>query len=125
MKVNIINGLLQTSLSITYQGQTKIIDRLIVDTGAARTLISSDAVFDLGIFFTGEEINTMYGVGGKEHSFRKVVDQIRFSKFEAENFNLDFGNIDESYGINGILGLDILIIGGFVIDLVDMKVYQK
>ncbi|GAX88440.1 aspartyl protease family protein [Effusibacillus lacus] len=125
MKIDLVNHLLHTSLIITYGGRTESIDRLVVDTGAAQTLISSDAVFDLGIFATDAEITTMYGIGGEDYAFRKMIDRIQFDGFEADEFYLDFGYFNKDYGINGIIGLDILLSGRFVIDLVDMDIYQK
>ncbi|UOF91691.1 hypothetical protein LSG31_05425 [Fodinisporobacter ferrooxydans] len=88
-------------------------------------MISSDSVFELGIYATDCEITTMYGIGGEDHAFRKAVDKIQFDTFEADQFYLDFGYFEELYGINGIIGLDILLSGNFVIDLKGMEVYQK
>ena len=36
---------------------------------------------------------------------------------------IDFGQID--WDINGLIGLDILVAGSFVIDLDSMEIYQK
>ncbi len=44
MNILIDNFHLQTSLSITYQGKIETIDRLVIDTGAAQSLLSSEAV---------------------------------------------------------------------------------
>ncbi|GEN35451.1 aspartyl protease family protein [Aneurinibacillus danicus] len=104
MKVEYTDGLLHVSFTITYQGKTAKLEHVIVDTGAARTIISADAVFDLGIFATADdEINVMYGIGGEEYSFRKVVDEIEFASFKAGNFPIDFGDLDKGFGINGII----------------------
>lgn len=46
MRIELVNGLLHSKLTLTYHGHTETIDRLIIDTGAAQTLISADAVFD-------------------------------------------------------------------------------
>ena len=62
MKIELIDNLLHASLTITYKGKTKVIDNMVVDTGTAYTLISSDAVDDLGIFVEpGDEIIGMIG----------------------------------------------------------------
>lgn len=44
---------------------------------------------------------------------------------EMERFPLDFGDLDEGFGINGIIGLDILLKGQFVIHLEEMKILQR
>lgn len=41
--------LMYASLKITYRDKTKIIDRLVVDTGAAKTFISVDVVEDINL----------------------------------------------------------------------------
>lgn len=101
-------------MTISYKGKTKVIDKLIIDTGAAHTLISSDIVFDLGIYFeNGDPLVSAYGIGGEEYSYRKLVD---FIKRGTHEMKLDFGNLDD-WEINGLLGLDIQMNGKFLIDL--------
>ena len=61
------------------------------DTGAAKTLISQDAVDDIGV---GVDLNdtivTYYGIGGKEHAFRKRIDKVQMDEFVIENVEIDF-----------------------------------
>lgn len=126
MNIEYVNGLLHAKMSITYQGQTTTIDRLVIDTGAWKTLLSADVVFDLGIFATpDDDLTVMSGIGGEDFAFRKVVDCVVFGSLEMERFPLDFGDLDEGFGINGIIGLDILLKGQFVIDLEEMKILQR
>jgi hypothetical protein len=126
MKLDYRNGLLYTTVTLTYQGKYALIEQVIVDTGAAQTLISADAVFDLGIYATpDDELTIMSGIGGEDFAFRKVMDRVSFGSFEVHGLPLDFGNLDERFGINGIIGLDILVNGKFVIDLADMIIFQK
>ena len=51
MKLDLVNHLLEVEMTISYNGKKKIIDKLVIDTGAAHTLISSDIVKDIGIYF--------------------------------------------------------------------------
>jgi hypothetical protein len=103
MKIEYTNGLLYAELTLSYQGKTKAIDRLIIDTGAAQTLLSADAVFDLGVFAVAEdELTVMSGIGGEELAFRKLIDHVIFDTMELDQFPLDFGDLDEGFGINGI-----------------------
>lgn len=67
----------------------------------------------------------MSGIGGEEIAFRKVIDKVTFDTLEIDLFPLDFGDLDEGFGINGIIGLDILLRGKFVIDLEEMRVHPK
>lgn len=124
MKVEYRDGLLFTTLELMQDGRRKIIENIVIDTGASHTIISQDCVDDIGINFTGkEEIVTTYGIGGKEHAFIKEIDGVILGDLILEKYELDFtGYISDD--INGLLGLDILIKGGFIIDLNDLAIYK-
>lgn len=123
MKLEHRNGLIFTTIEITHGG--KKIDNIVVDTGASHTVISQDCVEEIEIELTGEEeIVTCHGIGGEEHAFIKLVDSIKIGDIEFKNHKLDFtGHIYDD--INGLLGLDILLDGNFIIDLKDLIIYQK
>lgn len=48
-KINLADGLLYTSVKIYYQGRAKTIDKMVIDTGASHSIISTDAVEEIGI----------------------------------------------------------------------------
>lgn len=121
MRIEYADGLLLASLTITYKGQSKTIDRMAIDTGAAHTIVVSDAVDDIGLGFDiGDPINRSFGVGGTDYAFEKTVDSLEFGGVKMTSKPLDFGQID--WDINGLIGLDILIPGRFVIDLDNMEI---
>lgn len=110
MKIAYKNGLLYTSLEVIYKGKRKTINDIIIDTGAAHTIISPDAVIELGIEPEGQdEFVTMYGIGGEQYAYRKSIEGIKLSEHELNDIKLDFGLIDDYGKINGLLGLDILL----------------
>lgn len=124
MKIKYRNGLLYTSLEITYNSKTKIIDDIIIDTGAAHSIISPDVVEDLGIVASPEDdIIIMYGIGGEQYAYRKKIDGIKFGACIIDGYKLDFGFIDEIGKINGLLGLDLLMKMGLVLDLKNLDIY--
>ena len=47
MKMEYRNGLIFTEIKLNFRGKTKIIENVVIDTGAAETIISPDAVSDL------------------------------------------------------------------------------
>ena len=49
MKMFYRDGLIFTSIEINYKGQKKIIDNIVIDTGASHTLISQESVDEIGI----------------------------------------------------------------------------
>nr|WP_317957068.1 aspartyl protease family protein [Paenibacillus chitinolyticus] len=60
------------------QGFPKIIDNLVIDTGAAHSLLSSDVVSEIGMKSeNGDKLLRSFGIGGDEYSFQKRVDQIQ------------------------------------------------
>jgi len=125
MKIQYRDDLLFTSIEISYKGKSKIIDNIVIDTGAAGTIISSDAVDDIGIYAElGDRIMEYYGVGGSTHNaFIKTIDEIKVGTQSSRNIEIDFGLIDTNGEINGLLGLDILMNLGVVIDLKNLSLH--
>lgn len=123
MKIEYRDGLLFTSIEIKYNGKIKIINNIVIDTGASDTLISQDIVDEIGIRVTIEdEIVTSYGIGGKEHAFIKNIDSVKIGEFKINNISLDFSSF-KYHEINGLLGLDILLKVGFILDLNELTMY--
>ena len=99
-----------------------MIDDVVIDTGAAETLLSPDSVVGL-VAEMGDNISSFYGVGGSFHdSFSKHVDKIILDTVELEDVKVDFGIIDPSGRINGLLGLDLLMEVGAIIDLENLTI---
>ncbi|MEC0228193.1 aspartyl protease family protein [Paenibacillus alba] len=126
MKIDYVDGLLQTSITLNYKGQVLTIDKLVIDTGASHTLISADIVANIGIYFeTGDEIVTAFGIGGEESCFRKLFDVVQLGTFHSENFKLDVGSLHEKLDINGLLGLDLLMDANIILDLAELIMYPS
>ncbi|GAA3411609.1 hypothetical protein GCM10020370_60500 [Paenibacillus hodogayensis] len=69
MHIEYINNLLQTSMTIHYKRRFLTIEHLVIDTGAAHSLISSDIVAQIGIHFEdGDTLVRSFGIGGDEYS---------------------------------------------------------
>ncbi|QAT39853.1 retropepsin-like aspartic protease [Clostridium sp. JN-9] len=119
MKLEYKEGLLFTSIGISYKGRSKIINNVVVDTGASGSIISPDAVDDIGIYAElNDKIMEYYGVGGSTHNaFVKNIEEIKIGNESINGIQIDFGLIDQSGKINGLIGLDVLIEIGAVIDL--------
>lgn len=127
MKVELRNGLLFTSIRVNYLGNEKIIDNIVLDTGAVETIISPETVLNIGIeAINSDSVNSYYGIGGDLHSFfSKTVDSIEIDKIKMDGIKLDFGVIDPQGDINGLLGLDILLRLEAQIDLKELTVDFK
>lgn len=123
MDIQMRNGLLFTSMKLTYKGASKVIENIVIDTGAAETIISPDIVEEIGIITEPKDtVSSYYGVGGSLHNFfSKKVDEIDIENVVVREVKLDFGVIDPSGDINGLLGLDFLVSTGAIIDLNRLK----
>jgi hypothetical protein len=47
MKIDYVDGLLQTSVTLNYKGKTLTIDKLVIDTGASHTLLSASENYSI------------------------------------------------------------------------------
>ena len=121
MRIEHKEGLLFTEIRLEYKGQWKVIDNIVIDTGASHTLISQDAVDELDIRATKEDhFITSYGIGGEEHAFIKKIDSIEIGDYSINDVELDFTSF-KYHNINGLLGLDLLLEGKFNIDLLNLE----
>lgn len=126
MKIDYRDGLLFVSLTLEYGGHTPTVHNIILDTGAAQSLIAREAAEPLDIQ-TGDDdiIVPMLGIGGRDYALRKQIDGLKFGQYHIQNPFVDFGNLEAHPGIDGLLGSDILVPGRFVIDLDTLEIYQK
>ncbi|WP_135551292.1 pepsin/retropepsin-like aspartic protease family protein [Paenibacillus cymbidii] len=125
MNLEYKNGLLFSSIMIIHRGHIITIPDVVVDTGAAESILSIDAVEPLFDSYEPEDqLRFMFGIGGREASIRRKIEQVTFNSFSSSDFYIDFGKIGEYPGINGLIGLDILISGNFVIDLAELQLHS-
>ena len=103
------NGLLLTDMTIEFNQQSLLLNRVLVDTGSGSTVISSDLAATIGIV---PEINdTIYrisGVGGSEFVYSKKVDAIIVGNMKTDIFELEIGAMNYGFDLDGIIGLDLL-----------------
>ena len=123
MNIEFRSGLLFTKIEISYNGKDKEIENIVIDTGATQSLISQACVSELGIKVEKyDEIVTSYGIGGKDHAFTKIIEELKIGKYIFNNIQIDFTKFIYD-DINGLLGLDILIRAGYVIDLSNLRLF--
>lgn len=63
-------------------------DKVLVDTASASTIVKMDIVQDIGITAEKDDIRT--GVGGSEFVFLKTVDSIEMNGLHIKDFTIDF-----------------------------------
>jgi len=112
MRIDFRDELLFVSLTLSYRGQFHTVNNIILDTGAAHSLMDRSAVEPLELVTDDDDIIvTMAGIGGNDYAVRKKIDSLTFSSHTIKNPSIDFGNLDAHPGINGLLGADVLVQG--------------
>ncbi|MEF2967312.1 retropepsin-like aspartic protease [Paenibacillus sp. M1] len=125
MNLDFRDGLLFTGITITHYGKSVFIPNVIIDTGAVESIISVDAIDGLFDKYEPEDqIRFMTGIGGRKASVRKRVDEVKFLSFRIFQYTIDFGRMGDDNSINGLIGLDILIPGKFIVDLNQLRIYS-
>ena len=63
-------------MEIFFRGKAIVIDNIVIDTGAAETILSPDVVEEIYLFAELDDfVHSFYGVGGSMHNyFSKQVD---------------------------------------------------
>lgn len=98
MNIEFRDGLLFTEIKISFNGRSKIVQNIVIDTGASHTLISQDEVDELGIRVAKDDhFITSFGTGGEEHAFIKTVQSIEIGDYKLNNIDLDFTSFIDLY----------------------------
>ena len=96
-------------MEVTIQGKVLSLNRVLIDTGSATTMISSDLAASYGIVPEDHDpIYRIYGVGGFEYVFSKLADSITVGSQRVEQIRVEFGEMDYGLSLDGILGINVL-----------------
>lgn len=121
MNLKIKYGMPFTEVVLTHKGKSFSSDNFLIDTGSASTIIAAEIAVKLGL---GPEpldvIRKIRGVGGTEFVYEKHIDRIRLGTKKLNQFKIQIGDMDYGFDIDGILGMDYLMISKIVIDLENM-----
>lgn len=112
-----------TTVTLSYDGGAMAIPWVLVDTGSATTVLSTDLVSEVGIEPSpNDRLRTLRGVGGIESVFTRKVDRLQVGSSAVEDFEIEVGGMDYVFKINGVLGMNFLRRTGAVIDLREMTI---
>jgi predicted aspartyl protease len=118
MQLTLRDDLLLVPVTVAYRGRRIQVPDLVVDTGSATTMISTDAVARVGIIPEPQDtLHFVRGIGGTEVVFSRRVDHLQIGPRAIERFEIEVGGMDAAFDINGILGLDFLLQTGAILDL--------
>jgi hypothetical protein len=128
VKIQLEDGLPIVSVSLGYKGKIIILDDVLLDTGCSNTIFDTDEVEGVGLIIDRKNGSPrrMYGVGGEsELCYEQNVKELEIDNFRLDSFQLQLGITKETYGFNGILGVDFMIKSGLVIDFNEKAVFRK
>ncbi len=118
------NNLLFTTISIDYQGKTLTLNKILIDTGSTTTLLAADQVKKINIVpMLSDKLRVIRGVGGREVVFSRVLESLRLDDYQLKPFEVEVGEMDYGFDLNGILGMNFLIQAGAIIDLKQLGIY--
>ncbi len=118
MRLTLRDDLIIVPVIVEYRGQEIQIQDMVVDTGSATTMISTDIVAQVGIVPELDDVlHFVRGVGGTEVVFSRHVDRFQVGSRAVEQFEIEVGGLDNTFDINGILGMDFLLRVGAIINL--------
>jgi hypothetical protein len=128
MKIDMQDGLPVVSISLTYKGNTMCLDDVLLDTGCSTTILDTDEVEEIGLIIDRKNGSPkrMYGVGGEsELCYEQTVSDLEIDNYLMDSFQLQLGITKETYGFNGILGVDFMVKSGLNIDFLEMKASRR
>ncbi len=112
-----------TTVTLSYDGRAMDIPWVLIDTGSATTVLSTDLVSEVGIEpLPNDRLRTLRGVGGIESVFTRKVDRLQVGGTAVEDCEIEVGGMDYGFEINGVLGMNFLRRTGAVIDLREMTI---
>lgn len=122
MKIRIKNGLPFISVTLVHHGQRVTLKNVLLDTGSAGSIFSTDKVAGIGLTYEPDDIvHRIRGVGGSEFVFTKRVDMLKVGELQITDFEIELGAMNYGFEMDGIIGLDFLTQVGALIDLDRME----
>jgi len=118
MKLTLHDGLLFVPITVAHAGETLVIPKVVLDTGSASTLFSTDYLARIGVTPQPHDVlYTVRGVGGTEVVFLRRLERVQVGAYALSDFDVEVGAVSYGFAINGILGTDFLLRANAVIDL--------
>lgn len=122
MKLTEIYGLPFVNITVVFRGRELKLEKVLLDTGSASTLLNGDIVREIGMVPEGNDIVDMIrGVGGVEYVYTKYLDSIIVDEAILNDFQVEIGNMDYGIEMDGILGFNFLKQAGSVVDAGKMQ----
>lgn len=117
VEIRMQGGLPYVAVTLSYKGRQLELDQIVVDSGSAGTVFSSDEVAILGILPEGsDKLHRVRGVGGFEFVYSKTIEALALGTMNVENFEVQVGAMNYGFPLQGVIGVDFLRAARAVID---------
>ncbi len=113
IRFEIRGGLLYVPISIRHCEQQSTLNS-IVDTGSAGSAVDTNCLRPN--FERDARFAEIVGVGGRQPALIQSVDRIAIGDLCLEDFPIEFADLENSFGVQAILGNDILVRYGALIN---------
>lgn len=124
MQIHVDKGLPYVTVEITFRGKTLTLNRVILDTGSAGTVLSVDKLARIGLIPEREDhLREIHGIGGTEYVFTKRIQKLVLGEMHLVDLEIEIGAMDYFLDLDGIIGLDFLLPAKAIIDFARMEVY--
>lgn len=78
--------------TLSYSGKSIEVANVLIDTGAASTIVNADLAADAGVYVSPTDtLRRLRGVGGHEHVFTRHVDRFAVGDHGIDGFELEIG----------------------------------
>lgn len=118
MQLLLEEGLPFIAMLVASPSGVATIDRVLVDSGSASTILAAHAVEMVGI--EPQPDDTLYsvrGVGGVETVYSRRIPRLAIGQLTLHDVEVEIGAMAYGFPIDGILGMDLLTQTGAIIDL--------
>ncbi len=126
MNIELIDGLPFISVSISFRGQEITLSNVLIDTGSAGTIFKADLLRKIGVYPESTDSTcAIRGIGGSEIVFFKTVNFLKIEDIQLDHFEIEVGEMNYGFEINGILGFDFMQLAGIIIDTEMLEIHKK
>lgn len=92
-----------------------------IDTGSCASIFSVETLLELDLALSpNDPLVPMRGVGGVEYVVQKRIDRLHLGEAVPDNCKVQVGGLNYGYGIEGIIGMDVLVALGCSLDFTRM-----
>ena len=103
------HGLIFIPITLTHEGNSLTFKKCIVDTGSSGTTFEVSLAEKIGLNPSPEStIRFLTAIGGKESVYTRMIDKIYIGDKILNNKHVEFGDLETTFHIDGIIGNDIL-----------------